>query len=158
MATVNGKGIQNFFTKAADQVIADATLISISLGGTTNPVTTGIPIAAGQRLKVRYWVKFTVGATGGVRAQVLVPAGGTSFQATIRLNNTVAPSATIATQQASAAFTNALANAGTHWLEIEVSVTNGATAGTVDLQMAQNTTDALTLTIIAGATADVTKI
>lgn len=158
MATNNGKGIQNFFIKAADQVIASATLVSIALGGTTNPVTTGIPIAAGQRLKVRYWVKFTVGATGGVRAQVLTPAATTNFQSTIRLNNTVAPSQTIATQQATAAFTNALANAGTHWLEIEVYVENGVNAGTIDLQMGQNTTDALTLTVIEGATADITKI
>lgn len=153
MATVNGKGIQNFFIKLADQIIADATLVSIGLGGAT-----GIAIAANQTLKVRYWTKFTVGATGGVRLQLVVPAGGLIFGATIRLNNTVAPSSTIATQQASAAFTNALANAGTHWVEVEAVIVNGATAGTVDLQMAQNTTDALTLTILRGATADVTKI
>lgn len=160
MSNTNGRGIPAFYFKPAAQVIADATLISILLGNSVaagNPAN-GIPIAALQRVKITYWVKFTVGATGGVRAQVLVPAGGVIFGATIRLNNTVAPSSTIATQQASAAFTNALANAGTHWIEISIYVRNGATAGTVDLQMAQNTTDALTLSILEGATADVVYI
>ena len=68
----------------------------------------------------------------------------------IVLQNTVAPSTTLASQNASAAFTNALANAGTHWLEVNLTVVNGATAGTVDLQMAQNTVDVLTLTVLAG--------
>jgi hypothetical protein len=147
-------GIRVDFRKAANQVFtSNIVLASIGLGGTT-----GIPIAANQRFKVRYWIPFSVGATGGVRAQLAVPAGGTGFIASIRLNNTVAPSATIATQTASAAFTNALANAGTHWLEVEAFVTNGATAGTVDLQMAQNTSDALALTILAGATLEVVKL
>lgn len=159
MATINGKGIQNFFITLAD-VLFTANIVpgSIGLGSSTNPTTTGIPIAAGQTMKVRYWVKVTVGAAGGLRAIIVVPAGGTIFSASFRLNNTVAPSSTIAVQQASAAFTNALANAGTHWLEIEVVVVNGATAGTVDLQMAQNTSDATALTVLRGATADVTKI
>jgi hypothetical protein len=115
------------------------------------------PIAANQKQKIRYWIPFTVGATGGVRCQVVVPAGGTAFVASIKLFNTVAPSLTTATQTASAAFTNALANAGTHWLEIEVIVTNGATAGSVDLQAAQNTSDVLTLTVLAGGCAEVIK-
>lgn len=134
-------GIKTFYTIAANIVKANAT-----------PITTGLtsPIAANQRQKVRFWVPFTVGATGGVRAQIVVPAGGVLFTAAIKLFNTVAPSLTTASQLASAAFTNALANAGTHWLEIEADIQNGATAGNVDLQMAQNTTDALTLTILAG--------
>lgn len=154
MANANGLGIRNFYITTADQLFtSNVTLASILLGNTAAP--TGIPIAAGKTVKIRYWVKFTVGATGGVRFQVLVPAGGTIFGLTVRLNNTVAPSQTIAVQQSSAAFTNALANAGTHWLEIELTVVNGTTAGTVDLQMAQNTSDALTLTVLRGGTAEV---
>jgi len=159
MPSPNGKGIQNFFVTTADKLFtSNVTLDTINLGNIVGATPSGIPIAAGQTLKVRYWVKFSVGATGGIRAQLVVPAGGTIFGVTIRLNNTVAPSSTIATQQASAAFTNALANAGTHWLEVEALIVNGATAGTVDLQMAQNTSDALALTVLRGATADVTKI
>ncbi len=146
-------GIQNSFLLSADIPIASsAALQSLNLGGTG-----GFPIAANQRLKLKYWIKATVGATGGLRAQVVVPGSGQKFSATIRLNNTVAPSSTIAAQQASAAFTNALANAGTHWIEIEVYVKNGATAGRVDLQMAQNTSDVLTLTILEGGSLDVTS-
>ena len=141
-------GIRNFFKVAADVVVTN----SVAL------VTTGLtsPIAANQTQKIRAWIPVTVGATGGVRLQIVVPAGGVIFQATIRLNNTVAPSQTIASQQASAAFTNALANAGTHWVEVEATIINGATAGNVDLQFAQNTSDALSLTVLRGGTMDVT--
>lgn len=142
-------GIRTFFQTVANLVVTNSAAL----------VTTGLtsPIAAGQTQRVRFWVPFTVGATGGVRAQVVVPAGGTIFIASIALYNTVAPSLTTATQAASAAFTNALANAGTHWLEIDATIVNGATAGNVDLQMAQNTADALSLTVLRGATLEVIK-
>lgn len=127
---------------------------------TTNVVLASVgliaAIAANATMKIRAWVPITVGATGGVRLQLAVPAGGTIFLATITLNNTVAPSTTIAAQTASAAFTNALANAGTHWVEVEATIINGATAGNVDLQFAQNTSDALSLTVLRGGTMDVT--
>lgn len=134
-------GIRSFYSVISNIVVASATLVTSTLKS---------PIAASQRQKLRWWVPFTVGATGGVRCQIVVPAGGTLFNATIKLINTVAPSQTVAAQAASAAFTNALANAGTHWLEIEADIINGATAGDVDLQIGQNTTDALTLSILAG--------
>lgn len=142
-------GIRTFFQTVANLVVTSSAAL----------VTTGLtsPIAAGQTQRVRFWVPFTVGATGGVRAQVVVPAGGTIFIASIALYNTVAPSLTTATQAASAAFTNALANAGTHWLAIDATIVNGATAGNVDLQMAQNTADALSLTVLRGATLEVIK-
>jgi len=122
-------------------------------------VTTGLtsPIAANQRQKLTFKVPFSVGATGGVRCQVAVPAGGVVYNACITLANTVAPSITTAEQVASAVFTNALANAGNHWLEVDVYVKNGATAGNVDLQMAQNTSDALSLTILEGGFVEVTS-
>ena len=142
-------GQQTFYQVGADIAVTSSVAL-VSTGLTS-------PIAANQRQKLRFWVPFSVGATGGVRAQVVVPAGGSLFIASIKLFNTVAPSLTTAVQTASAAFTNAAANAGNHWLEIEVDVTNGATAGNVDLQMAQNTSDALTLTILKGGTANVVK-
>lgn len=139
------RGIANFFTIAANIVVTSSAAL----------VTTGlkIKIAANQKVKCRWWVKFTVGATGGVRAQIVLPAGAT-LSSSIILYNTVAPSITTAVQAASAAFTNALANAGTHWIEIEAEVQNGATAGEIDLQMAQNTSDVLSLTILAGGSMD----
>jgi hypothetical protein len=139
-----------------------AAIIAADVTFTSNviPASVGLvsPIGTGQTQKLRYWIPVTVGATGGLRAQVVVPAGGTIFEATIKLYNTVAPSLTTAIQNASAAFTNALANAGSHWLEIEVVVVNGNTAGNVDLQMAQNTSDVLTLTVLRGGFVEVVKI
>lgn len=134
-------------------------LLAIVVTSSAALITTGLtsPIAAGQTQKLRWWVPFSVGATGGVRAQIAVPAGGAVFNATIILYNTVVPSITTAAQAASAAFTNALANAGTHWLLIEATIVNGANAGNVDLQMAQNTSDALSLTILRGGTCEVIK-
>jgi hypothetical protein len=134
-------------------ITSNATLASVgSFFGLLAP-----EIAAGQTLKARWWIPFTVGATGGVRCQIVVPAGGVLFNATITLHNTVAPLITDAAQVASAAFTNALANAGTHWLEVEAEIVNGVNAGTVDLQIAQNTSDVLSLTVLRGAWCDVTK-
>lgn len=115
------------------------------------------PIAANAMQHLTFWIPFTVGATGGLRAQVVVPAGGAIFLATFYLRDTVTPGTITALQTASAAFTNALAVAGTHWLEIKVTVVNGATAGNVDLQMAQNTADANTLTIKRGGVVEVQK-
>lgn len=141
-------GIRTIYAKTANQLF------------TTNVVlaTVGLlsPIAAGQSQKIRAWVPFSVGATGGVRLQLIVPAGGAIFNATIKLFNTIAPSLTTAAQAASAVFTNAAANAGTHWVEVEATIVNGATAGNVDLQFAQNTSDALSLTVLRGCTMDVT--
>jgi hypothetical protein len=143
-----GIGIRQIYVNTADQVITSSTALETVTG-------LPVPIAAGQSMKVKWWVKVTVGATGGVRAQVTVPAAGAVYSTSIRLNNTVAPSQTIATQQAQAAFTNALANAGTHWLEIEAVIVNGANAGNVELQMGQNTSDVASLTILRGATCEV---
>lgn len=142
-------GIPNNYVIGADIAVTNSAAL----------VTTGLtsPIAANQSQHVRCWVPITVGATGGVRAQLVVPAGGVVFEATFTLHNTVAPAIVDGEQQASAAFTNALANAGDHWLEIEATIVNGATAGNVDLQMAQNTADALTLTISRGGWMSVVK-
>jgi hypothetical protein len=139
-------GLRRVFRKAADQVFADATLTDVS--------NFNVPIAANQKVRVRYWLIVSVGATGGVRAKVNVPAGGTSYLASFRLLNTAASTVAGSVQTAAAAFTNALANAGSHILEIEIDVVNGATAGDIQLQVAQNTTDALTLTLKAGSSAD----
>ncbi len=114
-------------------------------------------IGGGATKHIRAWIPVTVGATGGLRAQVVVPGSGTAFNATVKLYNTVAPSLTTAAQTSSAAFTNALANAGTHWLEIEATVVNGAVAGNIDIQMAQNTTDVLSLVVLRGGFMDVTE-
>jgi hypothetical protein len=114
-----------------------------------------VPIAANQSFKIRAWVKITTGATGGVRSLVAVPAGGALLSVTTRLTDAVTP-ATIPSV-ANTVFTNALAVAGTHWLEIEAYIVNGATAGNVDVQLAQNTSDANALTVLKGGFVEVVK-
>lgn len=135
------------------------TTVNVAFTSNATLATVGLtsPIAAGQTQRFRAWIPFSVGATGGVRAQVVVPAGGTIFLATFKLFNTVAPSLSTASQVASAAFVNALANAGTHWLEIDGTIVNGATAGNIDIQLAQNTVDVLTMTVLRGSEMEITK-
>jgi hypothetical protein len=142
-------GIRTGFLVAANIAVTSSTAL------VTTTLTS--PIAANKRQKLRWWVPFSVGAAGGVRAQIVVPAGGTVFIASIRLQNTVAPETVTAVQTASAAFTNALANAGNHWIEIEAEITNGTTAGNVDLQMAQNTSNGTPMTVLVGGSLDVTS-
>jgi hypothetical protein len=115
-------------------------------------------IAANQTIHVEAWIPFTVGATGGVRAQLVIPAAGTAYNQTIELHNTVAPAdPTAASATTNTVFTNALANAGTHWMVYTATVVNGATAGTLDLQMAQNTSDALSLVVLRGGYMTITS-
>lgn len=119
------------------------------------PGTIGLtsPIAANEKQKIDAWIPISVGATGGVRSVVAVPAGGNVLHVTTVLYNTGA--GTVIPDSGSAAFTNALANAGTHWLKIEATIQNGATAGNVDVQIAQNTSDVLTLNALSGGTMSV---
>jgi hypothetical protein len=136
-------GIKNIFVLAATQTAASATPVAVP--GMT------IPIAANQTLKVHFHGTVTVGATGGIRLQITVPTGGVLFNNDIVLDNTVAPLVTPFNQASSAAFANALANAGTHFVDMECTVVNGATAGSVAITFAQNTTDALTATLLRGS-------
>lgn len=129
--------------------------VPIASSAVLQTVGLAIPIAAAQKMKIRAWVKFSVGATGGVRSLVAVPAGGTLLSVSTRLTDSVTP-ANIPSVVATV-FTNALAVAGTHWLEIEADIVNGATAGNVDVQLAQNTSDALTLTVLRGGWVDAVK-
>jgi len=131
----------------------------IPIASDITPGTTGLtsPIAANQSQHFRAWIPVTVGATGGVRATVAVPAAGTLYNVSFELINTVAATVAGAVQAAAADFTNALANAGSHILKIEGTIVNGANAGNVDIQLAQNTSDVLTLTVEAGGFMSVLK-
>lgn len=142
-------GIRTAYAVAADVPFA-SNIVPATVGLTS-------PIAANETQHIRAKIAVTVGATGGVRAQVAVPAGGVLFLTSFTLVNTVAATVAGEVQNASAAFTNALANAGSHILEIEGTIVNGATAGNVDVQLAQNTSDVLTLTVEAGSFMDVIK-
>lgn len=141
-------GIRNFFRVAANVQVAASTVL----------VTTGLtsPIAINQKQKVRIWMPFTVGATGGLKVQIVLPAAFTSIVVSYRLTDTVTPASIVAIATNNNAFANALAVAGTHWIEIEADVVNGANAGNLDVQVACNSA-ANAFTCLAGASMDVIK-
>jgi len=139
--------------RVAAKVTADVVVTA-----STALVTTGLtcPIAANQQLKIRAWIPFSVGATGGVKVQVVLPAAISAIITTITLIDTVTPAQIVALQTSSTPFANALAVAGSHWLTIEADVFNGVNAGTLDIQAACNSA-ANALTIFKGGWMDVIK-
>jgi hypothetical protein len=138
-----------FITTAAFPVTSSTVLVSTGLVSA---------VAAGQTQIIKAHLPFSVGAAGGVKLQVVVPAGGTIFNACITLNNTVAPSTTLAEQTSSVAFGDAAANAGNHWIDVSLIVVNGATAGNIDFQMAQNSSNGTAMTLLRGASLDIIKL
>lgn len=126
---------------------------AVAVTSSTALVTTGLtsPIAPGQRQRIQIRLNISVGAAGGVRAQLVVPAGGTLFINSIILANVVGAAIVTAQQVASAAFTNALANAGNAFLLMDATIVNGVNAGNIDLQIAQNTSDATPVTAMVGS-------
>ena len=140
---------QIFVLGAAVPLTSDQVLGTIGLS---------TPIAANQTMKLKLWIPITVGATGGFQFQIVVPAAPTLVVSTTKFVNTVAPAIVTSVQTASVAVGNALANAGNHFVEVDAVVVNGANAGTVDIQVAQNTTDVLTLTVLRGATMEATIV
>lgn len=140
-------GLRTFFSILANIVITSSTaLITVGLSS---------PIAANQRQKLRFWIPFSLGATGGAKVQLVVPAGGTIFLATIKYLDVAGNAVVLAGQTASAAFGDPLTGAANYWVEVEATIINGATAGNVDLQMAQNSSDALSMTVLRGGSLDV---
>jgi len=112
-----------------------------------------IAIAANQSFIGKAFLPFTLaGAASGAKVQVTVPAGGVTYLLGYNITNgnsaTVVQSDIIA---ASAAFSNALANATDHFITFDLSITNGATAGNITVQFAQLVTDAAAATLLAGA-------
>jgi hypothetical protein len=140
---------QIFVLGAAVPLTSDAALGTIGLS---------TPIAANQTMKLKIWIPITVGATGGFQFQIVVPAAPTAIVSTTKFVNTVAPAIVASVQVTSVAVTNALANAGNHFVEVDAVVVNGVNAGTVDIQVAQATSDVLTLTVLRGATLEATIV
>lgn len=137
-------GIRNVFRVAANQAVTNSAVLVNATGLTIN-------VAAGQELHFRMNLIFSVGAAGGCRFQVTGPAGLASFINSILLVNTVAPTTVPGVQTAPAAFNNALANAGNHYINMEGTLVNGATAGAFLVQFAQDTANATPITLLRGS-------
>jgi len=140
-------GIRNYDVQLSNQAVA----ASVTLVNATNLIT---PIAANQKLRIRIWLPFTVGASGGFKFRLNPSQAPAAYLASLQAVDgvTALPGAQIAVVQTAAAdFANAFAVAGAHFLEVEATITNGATAGTVALQFACNSA-ANAITALAGAT------
>jgi hypothetical protein len=100
----------------------------------------------------KFWIPFSVGATGGVKFQVVAPAAPTIYLLSWKLYQPGAPGTLLdtAVQVASAAFANAAAGALNDFMEADMHFVNGATAGNVQLQFAQNSSVASAITILQG--------
>lgn len=140
-------GIRLFFTQTAALAVTSSIV----------PVATNLvcPVAVGQRVNGRLVLPVTVGATGGIRIQMTGPAAPASFTNSIILANVPGTTFIGATQTALGSFTNALANAGQSFVYMDFSFVNGVTAGNLTVLFAQNTSDALTATLMLGASMDV---
>lgn len=113
-----------------------------------------VALSAGQRINWEVMALFTLGATGGFRFLANGPAAPTTFNASFRIVDltTGAPAGTLYNfgQAAEAAVANASAVAGTYQLFAYGTVVANA-AGTFAFQFAQNTSDVLPITMLAGA-------
>jgi hypothetical protein len=141
------------------------TVIFVPAGVTTiSNVVLGAVTGLTQAVKAastwwfRFWIPFSVGATGGVKFQVVVPAAPTLFTLNWKLYQGGTGPGTLldtANQSASAAFANAAAGAGSNLMEATLYLINGVNPGSVTLQFAQNSSVAAALTIIQGGIMEV---
>lgn len=141
-------GVRNFFRMAADVSVAASTVLI------TTTLTS--PIAAGQTQRLRVWMPFTVGATGGIKLQLILPAAPAYVAASYVVFDTVTPAVLSAFNLNNNAYANALAVAGTHIMCADFYVINGTTAGSCDLQVACNSA-ANGITALKGSTMEVIK-
>ena len=146
-------GIRNFFKNSANQQVA-ASVVLVDVTGLP------VPVAANQTVCLRYKIPFSVGATGGFRFNLAVPAGGTAYMAAMYAFDgvTVAPGVQVGQVITAAAdFANAWAVAGNHHCTIDAVIVNGATAGNITLKFACNSA-ANAINVLAGASVDVVKL
>jgi len=138
-------GINNSATQAANLPITS----SVALVNTDLI----IPIGASQKFIGRALLGVTLaGAASGAKVQVTVPAGGTAYMLAYEIingNSGTVVQANIIT--ASAAFSNALANATNHYISFLISIVNGTTAGNITVQFAQLVSDAAAATLLANS-------
>ena len=134
-------------------VLAYQNAVTSKVNDTLVDTNLTIPISANQRLAGDIFAVVGVtGAASGAKFQLTVPAGGTLYQVEYEIINAVTPAlAVVDLITASAAFSNALANIGTHCMKARFTIVNGANAGDVTLQFAQLVTDAAAATLDVGS-------
>lgn len=130
-----------------------------TISNTVLALVTGLSqaVAANTTWWFRFTIPFTVGATGGIKFQVVTPAAPSIYLLSWKLFQFGTPGTLLdtAVQKSSAAFSNAAAGAGTDFMEATFFFKNGVNAGNVQLQFAQNSSVAATLTIEQGGIMEV---
>ncbi len=119
-----GPFITNGATLNAAQTVTASTAL-VTMTGFTQA------LAISQRIHFRIYVPFTLGATGGYKFQVVLSQAPALFVNTFIVTDTVTPASIVGYQTSSAAFANALAVAGNHFLNCEGQVVGSATLASV---------------------------
>lgn len=140
-------GIRTINVLAANQVITS----NITLADITG-FTYALP--AGKQIKWEMRGIFTLGATGGFRFRANSTAAPTAYNTEWSIVDVTTPTRFDAAQSAAADFANASAVAGNYriWGSGYI-LANAAT--TFSLQIAQNTSDVLSETLLRGATMEI---
>lgn len=142
---------------SADDAVASS-IVPVTIGAANQPTRAfEWAMSAGQRIEWFVYALFTLGATGGFRFLANGPAAPTLFNASYYIVDLTTPTRFDFGQSAEAAVANASAVASTYKLEAYGSII-AAAAGTFAFQFAQNTSDVLPITILAGATFTVNVI
>lgn len=142
-------GILNSELLAADEPVVTSIVPVLVPGMTWN-------LAASQACHARFFLPFTLGATGGFRFIMGLPGAATTFLANYLVIDTVTANTLFDdVQAANVAFTNASAVAGQYLLQADMTIINGATAGAVELLFAQNNSTANPITMLAGGYGEV---
>lgn len=142
-------------------------IVSKALLAASQPVVSSIvpvPIPAfsfnigvSKKAHVKYWIPFTLGATGGFRFLITAPAAPVAVLGSLVVSSeTTANTFFLSVQVALAAFANASAVASDYLLQGEFTIENGVNAGAVDLNFAQENSTANPITALRGAYAEVT--
>lgn len=147
-------GIRNSIILTTAQSVNASTALVV-MGANTAGNEFQFNLGANKRAKIIGCIPFTLGATGGYKFQIVGSQSFGSFVNTYIVEDTVTPAQIVGYQNASAAFANALAVAGNHFLNFNCTVKMGSTAGIVSLQFACNSA-ANGITANEGATMDVT--
>jgi hypothetical protein len=127
-----GPFITNGASLNAAQTVTASTALVTMTGFTQN-------LAATQKMHFRIFVPFNLGATGGYKFQVVLSQTPALFVNTFTVTDTVTPATIVGYQTSSAAFANALAVAGNHFLQAERHVVGHATlASALSFQFACN--------------------
>lgn len=149
-------GIRNSFRLTASQTVT-ASVTQVIMGANTSGNSFQFNLGVAQRAHIRGVVPFTLGASGGYKFQILSSQTLTNFVNTYIVYDAVTPATIVDVQTSSAAFANALAVAGNHFLNFDCDLLMGATAGIVSLQFACNSA-AGAIIALQGAFIDVTFV